>query len=194
MTRRLQQRSFRGRLCGLGLVRRDPLFELNATGGMVAMPVICLPHIIARVSSVRMITYLGLLIAQVCVPSAAVSTTASAQSLNYRTPDSVPPSWTQFAKLVKSRFEQWIAADEEVSRRFRAHFQNRVIDQDEPPETLVVRAWIREDGQIERIAFTQLKDKQANDDLKAILTRGNVGERPPPDMLQPLHLKLSLKG
>lgn len=158
------------------------------------MPVICLSHIIARAPSVQVITCIGLLIAQVCVPSAAISTAASAQSLNYRTPDSVPPSWTQFAKLVKSRFEQWIAADEEVARRFRAHFQNRVIDQDEPPETLIVRAWVRPDGQIERVAFTELKDKQANDDLKAILTRGNVGEPPPPDMLQPLHLKLSLKG
>ena len=158
------------------------------------MSVICLSHIIARAPSVRVITYLGLLIAQVCVPSAAISTTASAQSLNYRTPDSVPPSWTQFAKLVKNRFEQWIAADEEVARRFRAHFQDRVIDQDGPPETLIIRAWVGADGQIERVAFTQLKDKQANDVLKAILTRGNVGEGPPPDMLQPLHLRLALNG
>jgi hypothetical protein len=94
---------------------------------------------------------------------------------------------------MKDRFEQWIAADDAVARRFRVYLQNRVINEDGPPETVVVMAWVRPDGQVERVAFAPLKDKQANDDLKAILTRGNIGEPPPPDLLQPVHLRLSLR-
>jgi hypothetical protein len=38
-------------------------------------------------------------------------------ALDYRDPSSAPPSWIQFAKLVKYRFESWMTADEAVARR-----------------------------------------------------------------------------
>jgi len=117
---------------------------------------------------------------------------ATAQTLDYRTPDAVPPSWQQFAKLVKYRFEQWIAGDDEIAQRFRDYVLKRAGHDDGPPRSLVVRAWVAADGKVERVEFPALNDPRATEDLRTILVRGNVGEPPPPDMLQPLHLKFSL--
>jgi hypothetical protein len=57
---------------------------------------------------------------------------------------------------------------------------------------LVVRAWLNPDGTVEKVSFAALKDARADADLRTILTRGNVGEAPPPEMLQPLNLRFSL--
>jgi hypothetical protein len=58
---------------------------------------------------------------------------------------------------------------------------------------LAVRAWLNPDGTVERIVFPALKDARAETDLRAILTRGNIGRPPPPpEMLQPLNLRFSL--
>ena len=65
---------------------------------------------------------------------------------------------------------------------------------DGPPSTLTVRAWINPDGSVERVAFTAFKDEGATRDLQTILTRGNIGEAPPPEMLQPVNLRFSLKA
>jgi hypothetical protein len=54
---------------------------------------------------------------------------------------------------------------------------------------MVVRAWLNPDGTVERVSFATLKDAKADADLRAILTRGNIGEAPPPEMLQPLNLR-----
>ncbi len=115
-----------------------------------------------------------------------------AQSLDYRAPDKAPPSWLQFAKLVKYHFETWIAADEPVANRFRAYAADQAGKDGGSPRTLVVRAWLNPDGSVERVSFPPLPDPQADEDLHAILKGGNVGEAPPPEMLQPLSLRFSL--
>jgi hypothetical protein len=56
----------------------------------------------------------------------------------------------------------------------------------------VVRAWLNPDGTVERVSFDALKDARADADLRIILKRGNIGEAPPPEMLQPLNLRFSL--
>jgi hypothetical protein len=117
---------------------------------------------------------------------------APALALDYRDPDKAPPSWAQFAKLVKYRFETWVAADEPVAKRFRAYIVDHAGKDDAPPPTLVVRAWLNPDGTVERVAFAPLPDPQADDDLHTILKSGNIGEAPPPEMLQPLNLRFSL--
>lgn len=117
---------------------------------------------------------------------------AHAQNLNYRGADAAPPSWGQFAKLVKYRFEAWISADDAVANRFRGWVTDHAGKEDGPPPSLVVRAWLNPDGTVERVAFAPLKDSHATDDLRTILMRGNVGEAPPPEMLQPLNLRFSL--
>lgn len=116
----------------------------------------------------------------------------AAQGLDYRDPSKAPPSWGQFAKLVQYRFEAWISADEGVANRFRSYLTNHAGKEDGPPSALVVRAWLNPDGTVERVSFAALKDAQADADLRTILTRGNVGEAPPPEMLQPLNLRFSL--
>lgn len=121
----------------------------------------------------------------------ASPTRGVAQGLDYRDPANVPPSWKQFAKLVQFRFETWVTADEEVASRFRSHMINAGKEDGAPP-TLVVRAWLNPDGTIEKVSFPALKDAQANADLRTILTRGNIGEAPPPEMLQPISLRFSL--
>jgi hypothetical protein len=112
--------------------------------------------------------------------------------LDYRDPSSVPPSWTQFAKLVRYRFESWISADEAVANRFRTCLKEQTGKDDGPPQTLVVKAWLNPDGSVERVSFPPLSDSQADQDLHTILKRGDVGEAPPPEMVQPLNLRFSL--
>jgi hypothetical protein len=113
---------------------------------------------------------------------------AAAQGLDFRDPAQAPPAWIQFAKLVKFRFEQWVAADDEIANRFRVYASR----QGTSAQTMVVRAWLNPDGSVERVSFAPLNDPQANNDLQTILKRGNVGEAPPPEMLQPLNLRFSL--
>jgi hypothetical protein len=117
---------------------------------------------------------------------------AWSQLSDYREAAAAPPHWIQFAKLVKYRFEDWIAADDAVANRFRAYVREHAGKDDGPPPTLAVRAWLNPDGTVERVSFPPLSDAQANDDLQTILKRGNVGEAPPPEMLQPLNLRFSL--
>ncbi len=117
---------------------------------------------------------------------------AMAQGSDYRDSDKAPPSWSQFAKLVKYRFEQWITADDPVANRFRTYVTERIGKDDGPPQTLVVRAWLNPDGTVQRVSFATLNDPHADEDLHTILNRGNVGEAPPPEMLQPLNLRFSL--
>jgi hypothetical protein len=45
---------------------------------------------------------------------------------------------------------------------------------------------------VERVSFAPLPDPAADGDLHTILKRGNIGEAPPPEMLQPLNLRFSL--
>jgi hypothetical protein len=115
-----------------------------------------------------------------------------AQGLDYRDPGKAPPSWGQFAKLVQYRFETWIGADDEVASRFRAYLTEHAGKEDGPPPTLVVKVWLNPDGTVERVSFAALKDARADADLHTILKRGNIGEAPPPEMLQPLNLRFSL--
>lgn len=112
--------------------------------------------------------------------------------LDYRDPSQAPPSWAQFAKLVKYRFETWMAADEAVANRFRGYVIEHAGKSDGVPPTLVLKAWLNPDGSVEKVSFPSLNDPHADDDLRTILKRGNVGEAPPPEMLQPLNLKFSL--
>lgn len=121
------------------------------------------------------------------------SAQTSAQSLNYRAPSSVPPAWNAYAALVQSRFREWLGADDDVAYRFHLFLENSAVSADGPLESLVVKVWVKPDGKVEQVAFSELKDKQADEDLHNILARGDIGEPPPPDMLQPLHLRLALR-
>src|SRR5579864_6937114 len=131
--------------------------------------------------------------AAVCVAAlSAVILPVPARAQEYREAGAAPPSWIQFAKRVKFRFEDWIGADDAVANRFRSYVREHAGKDDGPPRELEVRAWLNPDGTVERVTFASLKNAQADDDLRTILKRGNIGEAPPPEMLQPLKLRFSL--
>jgi hypothetical protein len=134
---------------------------------------------------------LSALLASIGLISAPVPP-ARAQGLDYRSPEAAPPAWSQFAKLVKYRFEEWVSADEAIANRFRAWLKEANGTQDGPPSSLVVKAWLNPDGTVERVSFANFKDDRATTDLRTVLTRGNIGEAPPPEMLQPINLRFSL--
>lgn len=116
---------------------------------------------------------------------------APTAGLNYRGSAQAPPSWAQFSKLVKYRFETWISANETVANRFRTYLKH-AERADGPPQNLSVRVWLNPDGTVERVSFPPLGDSQADKDLHTILKRGNIGEAPPPEMLQPINLRFVL--
>jgi len=120
----------------------------------------------------------------------AVPDVATAQ--DYRSPDRAPPSWIQFAKLVKYRLETWVGSTDPQAARFRVYVKAHMGREDGPPPVLTVKVWVNPDGSIARVSFAEFKDKGATDDLRAILMRGNVGEPPPSDMLQPLNLRFAI--
>jgi hypothetical protein len=151
---------------------------------LVSLHPVALP---AAVLWLRAILSSALIILALVLPATAI-----AQGLDYREPDKAPPSWTKFGKLVKYKFEEWIAADNEVANRFRAYITGHTSKEDAVPQTLVVHVWLNSDGTVERVSFSPLNDPHADADLHTILTRGNLGEAPPPDMLQPLNLCFSL--
>jgi hypothetical protein len=63
---------------------------------------------------------------------------------------------------------------------------------DAPARTVVARTWIRPDGRVERLEFDGLDDSETTVSLRMLLMLENVGT-PPPDMLQPLRLRLALR-
>jgi hypothetical protein len=111
---------------------------------------------------------------------------------DYLPATAAPPSWAQFSKLVKYRFENWLAANDPVAKRLRTYLLNEAGRDNGPPRVIRVRAWINPDGTVERISFPSLNNAQADADFQTILKRGNVGEAPPPEMLQPINMRFSL--
>lgn len=126
------------------------------------------------------------------IAAQASATMAGAQTPDFRDPGQVPPAWLQFAKLVRYRFEEWIAGDDAVAARFRVYLKAHAGAADGPPQVLTVRAWLNPNGTVAKVSFPPFGDAGATEDLRAILTRGNIGEAPPPDMLQPISLRFSL--
>ena len=95
---------------------------------------------------------------------------------------------------MKYRFVSWIGANDPVANRLRAYLTKHAGQADGPPQTLQVRAWLNPDGTIERVSFSTLNNQQADTALHTVLQRGNVGEAPPPEMLQPIRLRFSLNS
>ena len=124
------------------------------------------------------------LIAGCFVSPAAAQTTVS--------PANAPPTWAQFAKLVKYRFEEGLSSDDPISARFRVYLKAQAGASDGPPDTLTVAIWIKPDGAIERVSFPPFGDAGATKDLTKILTGAKIGEAPPADLVQPIRLRFKL--
>lgn len=122
----------------------------------------------------------------------AGTSVAVAQDAGYRSAAAAPASWQAFAKQLQGCFEQRLTADDKEARSFRGYIAKREAGANTPPLTFVVRTWVLPNGMVERIEFDGLDDADAAVNLRALLARGDVGP-PPPDLLQPLHLRLSLR-
>lgn len=124
-------------------------------------------------------------------PCFMASTGAMAES--FRNAADAPPSWGVFAKRLKSACESALQANNPIARRLNDALEKiqTAAKPDEPPLRVRVSLWIALNGTISRVAFTPLASDQATADLSALLTRVSAGV-PPADMLQPIHLSLSL--
>jgi hypothetical protein len=126
---------------------------------------------------------------------AAVSAGASgatAQDTGYRSASAAPASWQEFAKQVQTSFQQRLAADDEGARKFWDYLEKRAVEGGATPLKPIVRIWVLPDGKLERVEFDGLDDDDVAVNLRTLLMRGDAGP-PPPDMLQPLRLRLSLR-
>jgi hypothetical protein len=121
-----------------------------------------------------------------------VAPVALAQNAEFRSADSAPAAWQNFAMGLQSRFNQRLAADDKDVREFGDELAKRYAGTGVEPLTFVARTWISPGGKIQRLEFDGLEDQEVAAKLRALLTRGDVGA-PPPDMLQPLRLRLALQ-
>lgn len=111
-----------------------------------------------------------------------------------QTPNSaVPQSWSSYAGLVGRQFQVWLMGDDDVAYRFHKFLEDRAVGGlDAPLPPLQVKVWIDADGRVGRVEFLSLGDAQADADLRQLLTQKSLSEPPPPDMRQPLMLRLNL--
>jgi hypothetical protein len=118
------------------------------------------------------------------------TSSVAAQEAGYRSAASVPLAWQAFATQLQRHFEQRLASDEKDARTFQDYMTKRETSDAKPP-VLKIRAWILPNGKIDRLEFDGLGDDVPVNPY-ALLARDDVGV-PPADMLQPLHLRLSLR-
>lgn len=131
---------------------------------------------------------LGIAAAGALVPAGPVT----GQTIAYRSSEDAPPAWREFALLVKTRLQDWLARDDEAIRRFMASLEARSKGRD-APATIALRIWVTADGQIERAEFDGL-DSQSAVELRSLLARKDIGAKPPGDLMQPLHLRVALQN
>ncbi|RQR62336.1 YbaB/EbfC family DNA-binding protein [Burkholderia sp. Bp9126] len=106
----------------------------------------------------------------------------------------VPQTWITYAHLVGRQFQGWLEADGDAADRLHRSLEARVLNAraDAPPSAIVVRAWIGANGTVTRVEFDPLGDTGADAALRQLLTAGPLAEPPPPDMRQPLRVRLRL--
>ena len=120
----------------------------------------------------------------------AKASPVAASSGEYRPAAAVPESWQVFARQVQARLEQQLAGDGDKARHVQDYLVRRDSEAGATPSRLVLRAWVRADGKVNRIEVDGIDNAEAVADLRTLLIDGDVGV-PPPAMLQPLHLRLS---
>ncbi|KVA24981.1 hypothetical protein WI44_03800 [Burkholderia cepacia] len=106
----------------------------------------------------------------------------------------VPQAWMRYGQLAGQQFQTWLEADGDAADRLHRYLEARVLNASAavPPPAIVVRAWIGPNGAVTRVEFASLGDPDADATLRQLLTAGPLAEPPPPDMLQPLRVRLRL--
>lgn len=106
----------------------------------------------------------------------------------------VPQAWMRYGQLAGQQFQTWLEADGDAADRLHRYLEARVLNESAaaPPPAIVVRAWIGPNGAVTHVEFASLGDPDADATLRQLLTAGPLAEPPPPDMLQPLRVRLRL--
>ncbi|KWF72267.1 hypothetical protein [Burkholderia pseudomultivorans] len=131
----------------------------------------------------------GTLAAFVAAWALVAGTPAHAQTAD------VPQSWISYAQLIGHQFQEWLEGDGPAADTLHAYLEDRVVHAtaDAPPPAIVVRAWIGATGTVARVEFDSLGNANADAALRQLLTgAGPLTEPPPPDMRQPLRVRLRL--
>lgn len=119
----------------------------------------------------------------------APASSVSAQGSDYRSAIAAPGAWQTFGTALRQRFEQRLADDDEAVLRLREAMARR----EGQSSQMLVRTWIAPGGTIERLSFDSIDESDVTVNLRAVLA-SVVMPPPPADMLQPLHLRLSLRA
>ncbi|MEW6639084.1 MAG: hypothetical protein AB1586_01170 [Pseudomonadota bacterium] len=137
----------------------------------------------------RWLRWLGAATGVITVGLGSSAVPAVAQRADFQSAAAAPAAWQAFAKQLQSQFQQQLAGEDVAARQVRDSMAGHGADAS--PVSVVVRAWILPSGTVEKIDFDNLEPDVARP-LRTLLIRDNVGS-PPADMLQPLHLRLSLR-
>ncbi|HEY1611569.1 MAG TPA: YbaB/EbfC family DNA-binding protein [Paraburkholderia sp.] len=108
----------------------------------------------------------------------------------------VPQRWIDYGQLVGTQFQAGLEHNDDEANQFHTFLENRILNAkgDTPPPAIVIRAWIGPDGTVSQVDFDSLGDAQADATLRKLLTAHPISEPPPPDMLQPLRVRLHLEA
>ena len=124
------------------------------------------------------------------VSGARATTTLAEGQASYR--EGVRTAWVEFASRLQQQFQRELAADNESTTRFYDAMSKLVEASDASPSSLIVRTWVTAGGKVERLELEGRDGEEALHDLYAVLKGDGVGSAPP-DMPQPLRMRLSLK-
>ena len=104
-----------------------------------------------------------------------------------------PAEWVAYAQEVTVAITDWLQADSDAARRFRAYVAGTRNAQSEQSSSLMLKVWVADDGTVSRIDFTPFAHAEANADLRRLIEGRRLDIAPPPDMLQPLRLMVELQ-
>jgi len=121
-----------------------------------------------------------------------VSGGSIAQPMNYRALDAAPPAWQECARQLQARLQTLLVSNEEAIRQVHALLEQRAAANVDPT-TIVAKVWVAASGKIDWVKFEGVDDDGAVA-LRNVIGRQADGSAPPPDMFQPIHLRLSLSN
>lgn len=107
-----------------------------------------------------------------------------------------PAHWIRYAQSAGDRLQEGLSdGSSGLAVRLHAWLEKRATNDRLMGRSMpmVVRVWISGDGRVERTEFDSLGDIQADEDLRALLSLEPL-PAPPPDMRQPLVLRLELEA